>query len=62
MLHRQLRGDGEDPAGPGGQRQRAGQRAVDAAARRRHLRPRGIGQDPHRTVSHFNLQVALDYR
>lgn len=52
VLYWQLWGDGEDPAGPRSQRQRSGQRAVDAAARRRYLWPRRTGQDPHCTVRH----------
>lgn len=47
VLHRQLWGDGKDLIGPRSQCQRAGQWAVDAAARRRHLWPCGIGHHPY---------------
>ena len=58
MLYRQLRGDGEDPAGPRSQRQRSGQRTVDATARRGHMWPRRTGQDPHCTVRHADTLPA----
>lgn len=51
VLHWQLWGDGKDFVGPRSQCQRAGQRAVDTAARRRHLWPCRIGQNPYRPVS-----------
>lgn len=51
VLHRQLWGDGKDLIGPRSQCQRAGQRAVDAAARRRHLWPCRIGHNPYCIVS-----------
>lgn len=51
VLHRQLWGDGKDLIGPRSQCQRAGQRAVDAAARCRHLWPCRIGHNPYCIVS-----------
>lgn len=58
VLYRQLWGDGEDPAGPRSQRQRSGQRTVDAAARRCHMWSRRTGQDSHRTVRHVDTLPA----
>lgn len=50
VLYRQLWGDGKDFIGPRSQCQRARQWAVDAAARRRHLWPCRIGENPYRPV------------
>ena len=51
VLHRRLGSDGAASRRVRSERGRAGQRAVDPAARRRHLRPRTSLPVPHRTVS-----------